>query len=47
MYSFQDRDLFKLVLVCIVLGMVGGWVVFDGLPLMWEAAKPWIHGVTR
>ncbi len=47
MYGFRDGDLFKLVAVLIVLGMVGGWVVFDGLPLLWELVKPWVHGVTR
>lgn len=46
MWSFQDRDLFKLVLVLVLLGMFAGWVVFGGLPMLWDVVKPWIHEVT-
>lgn len=25
------------------LGVIVGWVIFEGAPMLWHWAKPWIH----
>lgn len=47
MYSFRDGDFLKCILVVMMIGVVLGWIIFNGLPLLWEVVKPWIHEVTR
>lgn len=39
MYSFQGVDLVAFVLACMVVGMVGRWVVMGELPVIWAALK--------
>lgn len=39
MYSFQGVDLVAFVLACMVVGMVGRWVVMGELPVIWSAFK--------
>lgn len=39
MYSFQGGELVALVLACMVVGMVGRWVVMGELPVIWSALK--------
>lgn len=27
-------------------GVVCGWVVWEGLPMLWDYLKPWLHTIT-
>jgi|GEM_PF-5348717 len=39
MYSFQGVDLVAFVLACMLVGMVGRWVLMGELPVIWAALK--------
>lgn len=39
MHSFQGVDLVAFVLACMVVGMVGRWVLMGELPVIWAALK--------
>jgi len=42
----DDWMWWKLLVFTLVAGMLLGWAVFDGLPLLWQMAKPWLHSLT-
>lgn len=39
MYSLQGVDLKLFVVACLVIGMVGRWVLMGELPVIWVAFK--------
>lgn len=46
MWGTSDSDWWWLMAVVLVLGMGLGWVVFDGIPMLWHVVKPLIHAIT-
>ena len=47
MWSVSESDWWWLLFVVLAIGMALGWVMFEGIPMLWHLVKPWLHVITR
>jgi len=36
----------RIFALLLVMGVAFGWLLFEGLPMLWALVKPWIHVIT-
>lgn len=46
MWSMSEGDFWWALVVVLGVGMALGWVVFDGIPMLWALVKPLLHAIT-
>lgn len=46
MWGIHDSDWWSLLAILVSLGVALGWVLFVGVPMVWQMVKPLIHAIT-